>query len=162
MRNSNFQWRIFIFLAAEKPLFGGGGITSKLASQWPSWGIYKHAPPIFWRKRRLLYWEKGGQIKTFSCWGGQLVAFWSLFFNIIDVSCAKKRLGLPFYAPEWFSFTQFWSYSPRKLAFPRPARNGKFLYSRVSGSKLKEELGQSYSLFVTVISTLELHAILTY
>ena len=35
-------------------------------------------------------------------------------------------------------------------------------FSRVSGSKLKEELGQNYSLFVTVISTLELHAILTY
>ena len=37
---------------------GGGGITSKLATQGPSWGIYKHAPPVFWRKRiqrRLLY-----------------------------------------------------------------------------------------------------------
>ena len=62
----------FHFLAAGKLTFLGGGITSKLASQWPSWGIYKHAPPSFWRKRRLLYWKKGGQIKTFS-WGGQLV-----------------------------------------------------------------------------------------
>ena len=32
-----------------------GGITSKLAGQYPSWGIYKHAPTAFWRKRLLLY-----------------------------------------------------------------------------------------------------------
>ena len=43
---------------AGKTNFGGGGVTSKLASQWPSRGIYKHAPPGFWRKRCLLYWEK--------------------------------------------------------------------------------------------------------
>ena len=30
---SRFQWRTFIFLAAEKLTFLGGGITSKLASQ---------------------------------------------------------------------------------------------------------------------------------
>ena len=43
------------FLAAENQLLGGG-ITSKLASQCPSLGIYKHAPgPAFWRKRRLLF-----------------------------------------------------------------------------------------------------------
>jgi len=47
--NNRFQWEIF--------MFWGGGITSKLASQWPSWGIYKHAPPAFSRKRRLLYWK---------------------------------------------------------------------------------------------------------
>ena len=59
-------WGLLIFLAAEKPTFwrgwggGGGGITSKLASQCPSWGIYKHAPPAFWRKRKrgLLYCKK--------------------------------------------------------------------------------------------------------
>jgi len=63
-RASRFQWGIFIFLAAEKLTFWfwGGGITSKPAFKWPSWGIYKHAPPVFWRKRRLLYWKKGGQI----------------------------------------------------------------------------------------------------
>ena len=47
-----FQWGTFIFLAAGKLTFLEGGITSKLASQWPSWGIYKHAPPVFWRKRK--------------------------------------------------------------------------------------------------------------
>jgi len=31
-RASRFQWEIFIFLAAEKLTFLGGGITSKLAS----------------------------------------------------------------------------------------------------------------------------------
>ena len=62
----------FHFFGRGKTNFWGGGITSKLASQWPSWGIYKHAPPVFWRKRRLLYSKKGGQIKTIS-WGGQLV-----------------------------------------------------------------------------------------
>ena len=31
------------------------GITSKLACQCPSWGIYKHGPTSFWRKIRLLY-----------------------------------------------------------------------------------------------------------
>ena len=31
IRNSSFQWGMFIFLAAEKLTFGGG-ITSKLAS----------------------------------------------------------------------------------------------------------------------------------
>jgi len=62
----------FSFFGRGKTNFGGGGITSKLAGQWPSWGIYKHAPPGFWRKRRLLYWKKGGQIKSFS-WPGELV-----------------------------------------------------------------------------------------
>ena len=61
----------FHFFGRGKTNFFGGGKTSKLASQWPSWGIYKHVPPVFWRKRCLLYWEKGGQIKSFS-WGGQL------------------------------------------------------------------------------------------
>ena len=40
-------------------------------SQWPSWGIYKHVPTAFWRKRRVLYWEKGGQVMIAS-WGGKL------------------------------------------------------------------------------------------
>ena len=62
----------FHFFGRGKTNFFGGGITSKLASQWPSWGIYKHAPPVFWRKRRLLYWKKGGQIKSFS-WRGEPV-----------------------------------------------------------------------------------------
>ena len=47
----------------------------KLASQCPSWGIYKHAPTAFWRKRLLLYiyiLKKGGQIRRFS-WQGELV-----------------------------------------------------------------------------------------
>ena len=50
------------------------GITPKLASQWPaSWGIYKYDPPVFWRKRCLLYWKTGaGQMKSFS-WRGELV-----------------------------------------------------------------------------------------
>ena len=55
---SRFQWGIFIFLAAEKLTFLEGGTISKLARQWPSWGIYKYAPPVFWRKRRLLYSKK--------------------------------------------------------------------------------------------------------
>ena len=33
IKNSSFQWGIFIFLAAEKLTFLGGGINSKLASQ---------------------------------------------------------------------------------------------------------------------------------
>ena len=33
IKNSSFQWGIFIFLAAEKLTFFGGGINSKLASQ---------------------------------------------------------------------------------------------------------------------------------
>ena len=32
IRNNSFQWE-FSFLAAEKLILGGGGITSKLASQ---------------------------------------------------------------------------------------------------------------------------------
>jgi len=49
---------LFIFyLAAEKLTFWGGGMTSKSASQLPSWGIYKHAPSVFWRKRRCC-WEQ--------------------------------------------------------------------------------------------------------
>ena len=60
----SFQWRfyLFIFLARGKANLLGGGTTSKLASQYPSWSIYKHAPPAFWRNRRLLYWKKGGRI----------------------------------------------------------------------------------------------------
>jgi len=47
-----FFSRNFHFLAAaEEPVFLGGGISSNMASQYPSWGIYKHAPPAFWRKR---------------------------------------------------------------------------------------------------------------
>ena len=74
---------IFIVSAAEKLTFSGGGgvITSKLlASQWPFWGICKHAPPVFWRKRHLLYWKNGGQTKGLS-WRGELVHIglnWSL------------------------------------------------------------------------------------
>ena len=65
----------FKFFWPRKNLpFLGGGITSKLASQWPSLGIYKHAPPVFWRKRRLLNWKKGGQVEVMmASWGGQLV-----------------------------------------------------------------------------------------
>ena len=73
----------FHFFGRGKTNFWGGGTTSKLARQWPSLGIYKHAPALFWRKRRLLYWKKGGQINSFS-WGGKLV-------------CIKYRLWLP----EW-------------------------------------------------------------
>ena len=66
----------FHFFGREKTNFLGGGIISKLARQWPSWGIYKHAPPVFWRKMKrhfhLLYWKTGGQIKTAFSWGGQL------------------------------------------------------------------------------------------
>ena len=80
IRNGSFQCGNFLFFGRGKTTFfgGGGGITSnKLARQWPSWGIYKHAPPVFWREKNkirllYLYWEKGGQIKRFS-WGGQLV-----------------------------------------------------------------------------------------
>ncbi len=50
-------WNYFNFLAAEKLTFWEGGITSKLACQWPSWGVYEHAPTAFWRKRRV-YTEK--------------------------------------------------------------------------------------------------------
>ena len=35
-----------------------GGMTSKLASQCPSCGIYKHDSPVFRRKRRLLFSKK--------------------------------------------------------------------------------------------------------
>ena len=49
----------FHFFGRGKANFWGGGeggITSRLASQCPSWGIYKHAPTAFGskRKRRLL------------------------------------------------------------------------------------------------------------
>ena len=41
---------------AKKITFGGGWYNFKTAaSQWPSWGIYKYALPVFWRKRHLLY-----------------------------------------------------------------------------------------------------------
>ena len=50
----------FSFFGRKKTKILWGGITSKLASQWQclTWGIYKHAPPVFWRKRRLSYVEK--------------------------------------------------------------------------------------------------------
>ena len=67
-----FSVRNFHFFGRGKTNFSGGCTTSKLASQWLSWGIYKHASPVFWRKIRLLYWKKGGQIKSFS-WRGELV-----------------------------------------------------------------------------------------
>ena len=41
---------LFHFFGRGKTNFWGDGISSTLASQWPSWGIYKHAPPVFWRK----------------------------------------------------------------------------------------------------------------
>ena len=44
------------FFGAKKITFGGGSYNFKTAaSQWPSWGIYKYALPVFWRKRHLLY-----------------------------------------------------------------------------------------------------------
>ena len=73
VRNPVFRGEFHFFGRGKTNFFcEGGGVTSKMARQWPSWGIYKHDPPVFWRKRRLLYSEKGGQIKTFS-WGGQHV-----------------------------------------------------------------------------------------
>ena len=123
-----------------------GGITSKLANKWPSWGIYKHAPPVFWRKRRVCSIEKkGGQIKRVS-WRGELVlyrttyvqqyiyklasprkAFYlATFFSlgpITNVFCApKKGWGMLVYAPGWSLASQFWSHTPppKKFVFPRP------------------------------------------
>ena len=65
--NNSFQWETSNFLWPRKNQhFGGEGITAKLPSHCTSWGIYKHAPTAFWRKRRLLYWKKGGHKKRFS------------------------------------------------------------------------------------------------
>ena len=56
-RNSHFSSPEFSFFGRSRATVsgGGGGITSKLANQYPSWGTYKHAPTAIWRKRRLLY-----------------------------------------------------------------------------------------------------------
>ena len=51
---SRFLWGILFFLAAENSPFEVGYNFKTGFWQWPSWGIYKHAPPVFWRKRRLL------------------------------------------------------------------------------------------------------------
>ena len=55
-----------VFLAAKGPTFGGDGIISKLLaiaySQYPSWGIYKHAPPVFFAQKTFVILKKGGQI----------------------------------------------------------------------------------------------------
>ena len=53
-----FSMGNFRFLAPENrksQFYLRGGITSKLASQCQSWGMFKHAPTAIWRKRRLLY-----------------------------------------------------------------------------------------------------------
>ena len=41
IRNSSFQWGFLFFWPRKRQLFlgGGRGITSKLASQYPSWGL---------------------------------------------------------------------------------------------------------------------------
>ena len=44
--SSEFVYFQFRILGAEKPTWGEGK-TSKLASQYSSCGIYKHAPPAF-------------------------------------------------------------------------------------------------------------------
>ena len=74
-QKQQFSMGNFHLFGRGKTNFWGGGITSKLASQWSQWpssGIYKHAPPVLGRKRRLLNWKKGGQVMIAS-WGGQLV-----------------------------------------------------------------------------------------
>ena len=97
-----FSMGNFHFFCRGKTNFLGGGITSKLASQWPSWGIYKHAPPIFWRKRRLLYWKKGGQIKTKSfSWGGQLVHNTTTTYHGVTSSPGQEKLFI------WRPFFQY-------------------------------------------------------
>ena len=55
----------------EKTNYFGEGITSKLASQGPSWGIYMHisthiyAPTAFWRKIRVILKKDGHKIYAF-------------------------------------------------------------------------------------------------
>ena len=69
-----------------------------LDSQWPFWGICKHAPPVFWRKRHLLYWKNGGQTKGLS-WRGELVHIglnWSLML-------CKRVAHSPWTSPRWLS-----------------------------------------------------------
>ena len=47
--------------------------------------------------------------------------FGPFFFNITNVFCAKKWVGMLVYAPGWSLASQFWSYTPpKKLVFPRP------------------------------------------
>ena len=92
-------WNFHCFGRGKTNLFWGGGvITSKLASQWPFWGICKHAPPVFWRKRHLLYWKNGGQTKGLS-WRGELVHIglnWSLML-------CKRVAHSPWTSPRWLS-----------------------------------------------------------
>ena len=51
-RASRFQRGIFLIFSPQKNLLlvCGGGITSKLASQWPSWGIYNMPHLVFGAK----------------------------------------------------------------------------------------------------------------
>ena len=75
----------------------------------------------------------------------------------------QKAIGACLYMPLNGSHSpSFEVIAPESWRFRGQEMANSFSRVSVSGSKLKEELGQSYSLFVTVISTLELHAILTY
>ena len=65
IQKPQFSMGTFDFLAAQTK-FWGGGITSKPASQCPSWGIYKHAPPAFLAQKTSIILKKRGQTKSSS------------------------------------------------------------------------------------------------
>ena len=69
-RENSFQWGIFIFLAAGKLTFWGGGITSNwLASDHP--GAYTSMPHPFLAQKTFVILRKRWPNKKLS-WGGQL------------------------------------------------------------------------------------------
>ena len=53
-----FSLSNFLFFGRGKINFLEGSITSKLASQWPSWGIYKHAPPVLLAQKTFVIFKK--------------------------------------------------------------------------------------------------------
>ena len=54
-QKQQFSMGKFHFLVAEKSTFGGGYDFKTGSPVTASWGIYKHAPTAFWRKRRVFY-----------------------------------------------------------------------------------------------------------
>ena len=71
----------------QLPTFGGGGVTSKLAGQYPSWGIYTSMPHPLSCARDVCYNEERWPNKRLS-WGGK-----NLYDTVLKTKWPNKSLS---------------------------------------------------------------------